>query len=249
MKTSWETSHKWYDALVGEKGHYYHDHVVLPNSLRLLALKPQDTLLDLGCGQGVLEKSLPKQVGYVGVDASSSLIQSARKTSKQPFYVADITAPLSLKETQFSHAALILVTQNLESFEGAFHNSSTYLKEGGKFLIVLNHPCFRIPRQSAWGIDDQKKLQYRRMDRYMESLKIPIQTHPGSPKDSPLTYSFHHPLSTYTHALYTSGFVIEALEEWVSDKKSVGGKSGMENRARKEFPLFMAILARKIKLA
>ncbi|CAM0117213.1 class I SAM-dependent methyltransferase [Rhabdochlamydiaceae symbiont of Dictyostelium giganteum] len=246
MKTSWESSHKWYNALVGEKGHYYHDHVVLPNALRLLDLKPRDSLLDLGCGQGILERSIPKQTNYVGVDASSSLVKAARKTSNRPFYVADITQPLEIKETGFSHAALILVTQNLEFPLGAFQNSAHFLKPGGKLLIVLNHPCFRIPRQSSWGVDEQKRLQYRRMDRYMDPLKIPIQTHPGSQKDSPLTYSFHHPLSFFINGLKESGFVIETLEEWISDKKSEGGRSGMENRARKEFPLFMAILAKKI---
>jgi hypothetical protein len=40
--------------------------------------------------------------------------------------------------------------------------------------------------------------------------------------------------------------VIEKIEEWVSDKKSEGGKAAMEDKARAEFPLFMAIAAKKI---
>lgn len=244
MSTSWELSHRWYDSIVGEKGHHYHEQVVLPNSLRLLQLKPGDSLLDLGCGQGVLERSLPSHVGYVGIDAASSLIQSAKKKSKRPFYVSDITKPLSIQEDPFSHATLILVTQNLEHPEAAFKNAAVHLKPQGKLLLVLNHPCFRIPRQSSWGIDEPKKLQYRRIDLYMSSLKIPIQTHPGQKESSPSTWSFHHPLSFYFQALSQAGFLVETVEEWISDKKSVGSKAAMENRSRKEFPLFMAILAR-----
>ena len=30
-KTSWEGSHEWYDKIVGEKGHYFHEHVIFPN--------------------------------------------------------------------------------------------------------------------------------------------------------------------------------------------------------------------------
>lgn len=249
MSTSWESSHRWYDSIVGEKGHYYHENIVLPNSLRLLNLKAGDSLLDLGCGQGVLERALPSNVHYVGVDASPSLIQSAKKKSKRPFYVADITQPLSIKEGPFSHAALILVTQNLEHPEKAFKNASQYLKPQGKLLIVMNHPCFRIPRQSSWGIDEAKKLQYRRIDLYMSSLKIPIQTHPGKKGDSAITWSFHRPLSSYFKALSKAGFLVETLEEWISDKKSTGSRASMENRSRKEFPLFLTLLLRLGRLA
>ncbi|MGH2639063.1 MAG: class I SAM-dependent methyltransferase [Rhabdochlamydiaceae bacterium] len=245
MSTSWESSHKWYDSIVGEKGHYYHEQIVLPNTLGLLKLQKGDSLLDLGCGQGVLARSLPQGIQYVGIDAAPSLIHSAKSKSKHPFYVSDITKPLSIKEASFSHAAMILVTQNLEHVDAAFNNAATHLKPQGKFIIVMNHPCFRIPRQSSWGVDEPKKLQYRRVDLYMSSLKIPIQTNPGKQDKSATTWSFHHPLSYYFQRLSEAGFVIEIVEEWISDKKSTGGRAAMENRSRKEFPLFMALLCQK----
>ena len=70
-----------------------------------------------------------------------------------------------------------------------------------------------------------------------------VTMHPGEAK-SPLTWSFHQPISAYTKMLTDNGFVIEKLEEWTSDKESVGKAGKMENRARAEFPLFLAILAR-----
>lgn len=243
--TSWESSHRWYDSIVGEKGHYYHEHTVLPGSLKLLQLKKGDSLLDLGCGQGVLSRQLPSDIDYVGIDASPSLVQEAKKRSKKSFFVGDITKPLPIKHDPFSHAALILVLQNVEDHAAALANAAKHLKPGGKLLLVLNHPYFRIPRQSAWGIDESKKLQYRRVDTYMTSLKIPIQTNPGSGEQSSQTWSFHVPLSGYIQALSQAGFVIEKMEEWVSDKKSTGPKAKMENRSRLEFPLFLALLCKK----
>jgi hypothetical protein len=45
--------------------------------------------------------------------------------------------------------------------------------------------------------------------------------------------------------LIDNGFLIERIEEWVSPKKSEGGMAKVEDSARAEFPLFMAIVARK----
>jgi hypothetical protein len=132
----------------------------------------------------------------------------------------------------------------VEDPEMAFKNAYSHLAPQGKLLIVMNHPCFRIPRQSSWGIDEAKKLQYRRIDLYMSSLKIPIQTNPGR-EPSSSTVSFHHPLSFYFQSLAKAGFMIETAQEWISDKKSTGAKASMENRSRKEFPLFLALLCVK----
>jgi SAM-dependent methyltransferase len=242
--TSWEKSSSWYHESQGSTGDYYHQKIVVPNSLKLLSLKSGDSLLDLACGDGIFAKSLPPGISYLGLDISPSLIAAARSQSSLSFKVADITKSLPVAPASFSHAALLLSLQNLEFPGPAITNAASALQPSGKLLIVLNHPCFRIPRQSLWGIDPQNKLEYRRINRYLSPLKIPITTHPGVP-NSPITWSFHNPLSYYTHLLTSSGFVITGLEEWASDKESKGKAARMENRARSEFPLFLALLARK----
>lgn len=249
--TSWEPVQQWYRKIVGEEGHYYHQHVVLPGLINLLNFeKNPETirLLDLGCGNGVLAKTLPPQAYYTGIDISPSFIQEAKQrfSSKNfEFLVSDITKPLPLKNKKFTHATMVLCAQNLEHPEAAIKEASNYLEKDGVLVIVINHPIFRIPRQSSWEIDEEKKLQYRRIDRYMTSLKIPIQAHPGQ-RNSPMTFSFHYPLHQIIQWFAKAGLLIETLEEWCSDKQSIGKNAKMENRGREEFPLFMAIKARKI---
>jgi hypothetical protein len=131
----------------------------------------------------------------------------------------------------------------MENIQGALRNAQQHLKKNGKLLIILNHPCFRIPRQSHWGVDLKSKIQYRRMDLYMSEAKIPIQTNPSKSASSALTYSYHHSLSDYSKLLKAEGFCIDEIQEWCSDKQSEGGAARMENRARKEFPLFLALIA------
>src|SRR5690606_15771356 len=129
---------------------------------------------------------------------------------------------------------LILALQDLPAFESVFENASKLLVPQGKFIIVMNHPCFRIPRQSAWGINEQSKLQYRTMNGYMSPQNIPIFTKPSQKESSPHVTYHHHPLSHYINALSKHHFVIEEMHEWVSNKESTGKMAKMENRARTE---------------
>jgi len=248
--TSWQQVGSWYGELVGEEGHYHHRHQIFPKLLPLLNWCEQGAikLLDLACGEGVLARQMPPNIAYVGVDAAPSLIQRARSLDKEPhhrYLLGDITQPITaLPEASFTHATIILALQNIAAPLSALQNAQHLLTTDGRLILVLNHPCFRIPRQSHWGVDAAKKLQYRRIDRYMTAMEIPIQMHPGK-NNSPLTTSFHHPLSTWAAMLYKAGFLIELLEEWCSDKASSGRNKKMEDRSREEFPLFLAIRAVK----
>ena len=111
---------------------------------------------------------------------------------------------------------------------------------------MLNHPAFRIPKESSWGFDEKAKVQYRRIDRYLSDIKAKIDMHPGT-KRSEQTLSFHRPLQAYAKALFKQNFSVRRLEEWSSDKKSEKGpRADAEDRARKEIPLFLALEAQKM---
>ncbi len=236
--TSWEDVGEWYGNLVGKEGHYYHQHVIIPKLLSLLSLRTGDHLVDLGCGQGILARHLPKGILYQGIDASPSLIQQAPKGKGREYLVADVCRPLPFPKSIFTHAVFLLSLQNMEKPELALQETAKILQPGATLVLVLNHPCFRIPRQSSWGIDEQTKLQYRRIQRYLSPMQIPISIRGQT------TYSFHHSLSDFSSFLLSAGYTILQLEEWVSDKISVGSAAKMENTARKEFPLFLTIKCR-----
>lgn len=249
-QTSWESVGNWYNGIVGNEGHYYHQKLIFPGILRLLEIKAQSnfSLLDLACGQGVLAHQLPKSIFYTGIDLSTTLIKAAKQgapTKNQEFIVSDVSKPLPVQKKDYAAATVVLALQNIEHANKVIQNAMEHLAPQGKLLIILNHPSFRIPRQSSWEVDEQKKIQYRRVDRYFNEMKIPIQMHPGKGAASPTTWSFHHPLSTYSQWLYDAGFQILKIEEWCSDKQSTGKQAKMENRSREEIPLFMAILAIK----
>lgn len=248
--TSWSPVAKWYSGIVGDTGHYFHEHVILPRLKALLDPRSGESVLDVGCGQGVYARTLPHNVEYTGIDVSKELIVEAKKltsNSKHSYYVADATKGLPVPEESFDHAICILAIQNMKDGAAAIGNIAGSLKNGGDLVIVMNHPSFRIPRQSSWGKDETNKLEYRRVNRYLTPLEIPINAHPGL-SDSPMTWTYHAPLEYYVKALKAAGLVITDLEEWTSDKVSVGKAAKGENRARAEFPLFLAIKAVKMTI-
>lgn len=154
--------------------------------------------------------------------------------------------------------------QNIKNFALALAEAFRVLRQGGRLVIVMNHPSFRIPKRSGWGFDYEKKIQYRRVDEYISESETAISMHPGlnasegrvgrtdSSDESVLgevfTISFHRPLQAYFKALRKAGFLVSRLEEWTSNKKSQSGpRVDAENKARREFPLFLALEAVKTK--
>lgn len=249
VRTSWEKEHRWYGKSTHGKGQYYHEHVVIPGVRRLLGLNAGANVLDLGCGSGVLGRNIPAAISYTGVDVSKSLIEDAERQDRAPshrYSVLDATKPLPVS-SDFTHCTIILALQNMSTPSEAIRNAASHLKTGGILVLVLNHPCFRIPRQSSWGVDEKNKLQYRIINRYLSPLEIPVTMHPGA-QNSSVTWSYHLPLGEYTGMLKRAGFVIDTIEEWSSDKESRGKAARMENRARNEIPLFLTIRAVKYTL-
>ena len=244
----WDQAAAWYDSLVGDKGNDYQKTIILPGALRLLGLQKEDTVLDLACGQGVFSRYLVSKgiIHVEGLETSKEMVRLAALRSKGRilFHYGDAGGKNVLKGKSFDAIACLLAVQNIKNLKPVLVNVARWLKPGGKFVLVMTHPCFRIPRQTHWGWDEEKKTQFRRVDHYISEVDIPILTPPMAVSDK-FTVTHHRPLQNYFSEFSTAGLLVDVLEEWVSKKTSQPGKrSRAENRARKEIPLFLALRAR-----
>lgn len=250
-KTHWGEVADWYDQLVGDAGSEYHREVVLPGVLRLLDPKPGQKLVDLGCGQGVLCRLLRQRGAEVtGLDAAQNLIHLARERGPAEirYEVADVRELGFLPPATFDAAACVLAIQNIHPIAPVLEGASRALAPAGRLVLVMMHPCFRGTKESSWGWDEQKKVQFRRVDRYLVPRKTPIVTRPGAAPDE-YTWTFDKPIESYVKSLRSAGFVIDALEEWPSHKTSTSGpRAAAENVARKEIPMFLALRALRISV-
>ena len=275
--TSWGGIADWYDGLVEDTTDSYQKNVLMPNLIRLVDPKIGMNVLDVACGQGYFSRAFANNGAIVtGCDISSELIELAKKhVNKGVIIKGSVTYNVTPSDKlafvpngSMDVAIIVLALQNIEKIVETFQECSRTLKVGGKLIVVLNHPAFRIPKQSSWRWDDgrnqksevsniknvatgpvlQQAKMYRRTDEYMSEAQIKVDMTPGEKiaAKKKFTVSFHRPLQSYFKALNKSGLAVTRLEEWISHKKSQPGPRGAEeDRMRKEIPMFLMIESRK----
>ena len=243
--TSWEGVAGWYDKHLESDADTYHSRVILPNLTRLLSLSGKEAVLDLACGQGHFARALAKDAKQmVGADLSPSLIAIAKEHTENPisYHVSNAMNLRFAKDASFDIVYCVLALQNIERIAETLKEVRRVLKIDGRFIFVLNHPAFRIPKHSSWGFDEKAGVQYRRVDAYLSATKEKIDMTPSKKTNKEYTVSFHRSLQEYMKLLRASGFVITRLEEWISHRKSEKGpRAQAEDVSRKEFPLFLAV--------
>ncbi len=268
----WEHVATWYDSLLEDRVSDHHERVILPGTVRLLAPSPRgegDRILDVACGQGILCRRLADLgARVVGVDASPSLIERAKKIGggeRCEYAVADARRLGERDLGTFDAAACVMAIMNIEPTGPVFAGVAKVLKPGGRFVMVMLHPAFRSPGQTAWewataqphpfakrdpaNRPQPQPKQFRRVDGYLSPRQREIVMNPGAVaagKPPVVTLTFHRPIQTYVAALAEAGLRVDALEEWASVRTSQPGpRAAEENRARREIPMFLAIRAIK----
>jgi ubiquinone/menaquinone biosynthesis C-methylase UbiE len=251
-KTSWNRVSDWYDTLLEDDTDTYQAQVIAPNLSRLMQIKKGMTVVDIACGQGYFSRIFHASGAEVfGADIASGLITTAKARSDKmiSYSVAPSHKMPMIKDVSADMVTIILAIQNIEKVAETMLEAKRILKPGGKMYIVLNHPAFRIPQASDWIYDETRDIQSRAMDGYMNERKINIDMTPGESRNSKkeFTVSFHRPLQWYMKVFAKEGFVISRLEEWISHKASGSGpRKQAEDKARKEFPMFLCLELQKL---
>ncbi|MCP4416196.1 MAG: class I SAM-dependent methyltransferase [Chloroflexi bacterium] len=237
---------------MGQHGSDYHRQVAIPALLSLLQPKAGEAVLDVGAGQGVLASCLQKEgMTYVGLEASPRLVQRARKRHPNARFVQGDARRLAqvaeIEMAGFDTAVFLLSIQDMDPLHAVLRSVAWVLKPGGRLVILMSHPCFRIPRQSGWGWDKKRKLRYRRIDRYLTALGVPMkQTKWGNGRS---TKSFHRPLQAYINGLADCGLLVDQIQEIpLRDVELLAnGRLRADKRASAEIPLFLGIRALKLE--
>ncbi|HSR89047.1 MAG TPA: class I SAM-dependent methyltransferase [Candidatus Udaeobacter sp.] len=261
-QTSWGKVANWYDSMLEKDDDSFQQKVILPNLIRSMTLDKNQIVLDLACGQGFFSRIFAQSgAKVIASDISPELIQIAKsrrvsndvtrhdfaKSKNIEYHVSPADKINFCADKSVDSITIILALQNIKNVDGVLAECARVLKEKGSIFLVLNHPAFRAPKVSSWQWDEQAKIQYRRMDAYLSEFQTEIDMNPGK-KQSEKTVSFHRSLQWYFKMLRKNGFAVAKLEEWISHREPTRGpRFAAEDKARKEFPLFLFLEGRKIK--
>jgi ubiquinone/menaquinone biosynthesis C-methylase UbiE len=250
-QTDWDNVAHWYDNyLVGEDT--YQSVVIAPNILRLIAPQKGKRILDVACGQGYFAHLCAEQgAEVVGIDQSSVLIEKAKvvATERELYIVGNAETLDAYRLETFDTVFSVLALENIKNIPAMMEGIEHVVKPDGTVVVVLLHPAFRIPQHADWGYDSKKTVQYRKVEKYLSQVTIPIELAPfkgtGDTKKIS-TVTFHRSLQWYMKAFRNAGFAITNIEEWISHKKSQPGpRQQAEDAARKEIPMFLALELKK----
>ncbi|HEX6750719.1 MAG TPA: methyltransferase domain-containing protein [Longimicrobium sp.] len=247
---SWNPVADWYAGWVGAEGSEHHRRLAIPALMEMLRPAPGEHVLDVGCGPGVLA---PHVAGagalYTGVDASRKLLAFARRHhgAHGRFVAGDATRLRELAELgegAFDAAVFLLSIQDIDPLEDALASAAWAVRPGGRVVLLMTHPCFRVPRQSGWGWDRQRRLRYRRVDRYLTRLAVPMKGY-GTARRG-FTRSYHRPLGAYVNGLSACGLLVDEVREIPTHKApEPGPQAKAERLANREIPLFLGLRAIK----
>ena len=247
---SWNPVADWYAGWVGPEGSEHHRRLAIPALLDLLQPARGERVLDVGCGPGVLAPHLAAAgARYTGVDASRRLLAFARRHHGRHgrFVEGDATRLREMAELEagsFDAAVFLLSIQDIDPLEDALSSVAWALRPGGRVVLLMTHPCFRIPRQSGWGWDRGRRLRYRRVDRYLTRLAVPMKGYGGARRG--FTRSYHRPLGAYVNGLAACGLLVDGIHELPTYKPpEPGPQAKAEAAANREIPLFLALRAIK----
>jgi ubiquinone/menaquinone biosynthesis C-methylase UbiE len=260
--TSWGKVAGWYNRLLEEGDDTYQENLLKPNLLRILSPRSGEEILDAGCGQGFFAREIAKAgAKVVGIDIAGELIKLAKEQAgkNETYLTLSAEKMVSLSAGRFNAAICILALQNIKNLQAALSEISRVLKPGGRCVLVINHPAFRIPGASSWSYDEKTNIsgeagsrsvgQYRNINKYLSEISQEVDMTQGisDPKKKKFTMSFHRPLQVYFKAFAKAGLYVIRMEEWVSNKTSdKGPRKAAEDLARKEIPLFMCLELKKL---
>jgi ubiquinone/menaquinone biosynthesis C-methylase UbiE len=111
-------------------------------TLRLLALKPGEVVIDVGCGPGFLCESMADLVGangrVVGIDVSPDLVELARRRNQCAWlgHAQGDAMALAASDESFDVAVCAQVLEYVPDADRGMRELHRVLKPGGRALIV-----------------------------------------------------------------------------------------------------------------
>lgn len=195
--------------------------VLDPVHLALLGDVAGKQVLDAGCGEGRFARMLAERGAQVtAIDLSDGMVGHAMAAEADKplgieYHVCNMT-DLGLFPGPFDVAVAYLSIIDVADYERAIQEIAGVLNRGGQFLFSIVHPCF-APPGASWEPRDPRRIPirnadklYKKIDNYYPARELRFKMWPTAPAE---TVNYHRPISDYTRATRSAGFVVREIAE------------------------------------
>lgn len=201
-----QTAEDWINSVERSGESWRDDHVYLKLSDLIRKVSPE-TILDIGCGQGICSEKIDLgKCRYTGVEPSPYLLDRAKSlySSGNKTFLSGNAYNLPVMNQSYSAAFSILVWHLLEDLEKAASELSRVLFEGGQFLIITANP----ESYPAWmSLYPDAKITGKKLEGTM-------QLGDAQSRDVLYLYSFEEIKESFRMA----GLIIEKTETFLPAK-------------------------------
>lgn len=232
VRRIWEQKATFWDANMAE-GNLFHRVLVGPATERLLAIQPDEVVLDIACGNGQVARHLAELgARVVAVDFSETFLARARARTVEhadriEYGVVDATSRdqlLALGRHRFDAAVCSMALMDMAEIGVLTRTLPELLRPGGRFVFSVQHPCFNSNGVAIVGEQGQVGEEFVstyavKVSRYMT---LPPGKGAGMPGEPMPHYYFHRPLSRLLGEFFAAGFVLDGLEEPQLEKTASG---------------------------
>lgn len=217
----WEALSDWYDRKQGDGGDLWHRALIDPALMKVIGGCRGKEVLDLGCGNGYISRRLAKGGARVtAIDSSPRMIRNARAHDPRNslgvrYILADAGRLRGVPGERFDLVFANMSLMDIEDAEGAIREAARVLKEGGRFVASISHPCFDIMSNSSWVAEkapSEPVRVFRKVTGYRKQFSQDVKWNVGDGRKKS-TRGFHRPLSWYARTLSGNGLAITRLEE------------------------------------
>ncbi len=226
IEKRWNQGADVWDAGYNKYGDAYRRDLFNPALFPLIGKVKGKKVLDAGCGTGYMSRILAERGARVtGVDLSKRFIEICRQYEKKKplgikYYKADLSRMPRIASSQFDLIISIYVLCDVRDYDRAIKEISRVMKKNGRFLMLIEHPCFSW-QSGGWvriPVDSQRNED-------MPYIKISDYFRRGTMESSwgklPILLTFYRPLSDYFHSMKKHGLVVLDLIEPRPRKKAI----------------------------
>lgn len=255
-REAWDANAAHWDAFMGESGNAFVNTLIWPATVRLLALRPGETVLDIACGNGLYALRLAELGAQaVGFDFSAELIAHARRRAERfgeqvALHLIDATdgaALLALGEARFDAAICQMALFDMADIAPLAAVLPRLLRPGGRFVFSTMHPSFNgmHASQVAESYDNGRDLvtdYSMKITRYL----TPFTAYGIALRDQPEPQPyFHRSLQDLLRPFLAAGLVIDGLEERAFPPDFQPDKGWWSGRYS-EFPPVLMVRMRRV---